>query len=117
MRTDPSHDIWRGAGTLAPIFDPRSVAVVGATEAPGSVGRTLVQNLIAGPFKGRVYPVNPKRPSVLGVKSYPSLTALPECPDLAVIATPAVSVPAIVTECAALGVPAAIVISAGGRRS
>jgi acetyltransferase len=111
---DPSHDYLRqDRAPLDPFFKPRTVAVIGATETQGAVGRTLLWNLITSPFGGTVYPVNPKRPNVLGVKAYPSVAAIPEKVDLAVIITPAPSVPALIDECAAVGVPAAIVISAG----
>ncbi|HVT07491.1 MAG TPA: bifunctional acetate--CoA ligase family protein/GNAT family N-acetyltransferase [Polyangia bacterium] len=98
---------------LDPFFRPRAVALIGATETPGSVGRTLLQNLIATPFGGTVYPVNPKRDSVLGIRAYRSIADVPASVDLAVIATPAPSVPGVVAACADRGVPAAIIISAG----
>ena len=94
-------------------FSPENVAVVGATEAPGSVGRTILWNLISTPFGGTVFPVNLKRPSVLGIKAYPSVTAVPAEVDLAVIITPAPSIPGVIRDCAAAGVKGAIVISAG----
>jgi acetyltransferase len=94
-------------------FAPKSVAVVGATENAGSVGRTLLWNLVTSPFGGTVYPINPKRSSVLGVKAYPSVTAVPEAVDLAIIVTPPPSIPAIIKECGENGVQGAIVISAG----
>ena len=94
-------------------FSPRTVAVIGATETPGSVGRTLLWNLVTSPFGGTVYPVNPKRPSVLGVKAYPSVSDIPEQVDLAVIVTPPPSIPGIIKECGENGVQGAIVISAG----
>jgi acetyltransferase len=94
---------------------PATVAVIGATETPGSVGRTLLRNLITTPFGGTVFPVNPKRQSVLGVQAYPSLSALPVSADLAVIATPAASVPALIAESVQTGVKGAIVITAGFR--
>src|SRR5690242_3546557 len=94
-------------------FKPKSVAVIGATENPGSVGRTLLWNLVTSPFGGTVYPVNPKRPSVLGVKAYPSVSEIPEPVDLAVVVTPPPSIPAIIRECGENGVQGAIVISAG----
>jgi acetyltransferase len=72
-------------------------------------------NLISTPFGGTVFPVNPKRPSVLGIQAYPNLSALPAPADLAVIATPAPSVPAVIAECVRAGVKGAIVISAGFR--
>jgi len=94
-------------------FSPKTVAVIGATENPGTVGRTVFWNLVTSPFGGTVYPVNPKRPSVLGVKAYPSVTAIPEEIDLAVIITPPPSIPALIKECGENGVRGAIVISAG----
>jgi acetyltransferase len=102
---------------LNAIFAPKSVAVVGATEKAGSVGRALLWNLISNPFGGTVFPVNAKRPSVLGIKAYPNLKALPERVDLAVIATPALTVPDIITECVDTGVKGAIIISAGFKES
>ena len=98
---------------LESFFAPASVAVIGATEKEGSVGRTVFWNLISSPFGGTVYPVNQKRVSILGVRAYPSIAALPERPELVVIATPAPTIPATVEECAAAGVKAAVIISAG----
>ncbi len=89
------------------------MAVVGASEKVGSVGRTLLWNLLSSPFGGTVYPVNPNRSNVLGVRAYRDVGELPEVPDLAVIATPATTVPGIVGKCAEVGVRGAIVISAG----
>jgi acetyltransferase len=111
---DSAHDILhQQAHSLDVFFAPKTVAVVGATEKEGSVGRTLLWNLIRNPFGGTVYPVNPKRPNVLGIRAYPNVGAIPDKIDLAVIATPAPTVPDIIRECAAAGVKAAIVISAG----
>jgi len=113
---DPSHDIWRSA--LRPLdaaFRPRSVAVIGATEREGSVGRTILSNLGNSSFAGRIYSVNPQHSSILGSPSYPSITKVPEPVDLAVIVTPAATVPLIVRECVDAGSRAAIVISAGFR--
>ena len=76
---------------LRALFAPARVAVVGATEKEGSVGRTLLWNLITHPFGGTVFPVNPKRTSLLGIKAYPDLASLPEPVDLAVVVTPAPS--------------------------
>jgi acetyltransferase len=95
------------------IFAPKSVAVIGATERVGSVGRTILWNLISTPFGGTVYPVNPSRPSILGIKAYSSVKAIPEVVDLAVVVTPAGSIPGVIGECADIGVKGAIVISAG----
>ena len=98
---------------MDPLFRPRSVAVIGATERKGSVGRTLLWNLISNPFGGTVFPVNPQRHSVLGLKSYPDIASVPEVVDLAVIATPAAVVPQAIRECIAAGVKGAVIVSAG----
>jgi acetyltransferase len=111
---DPAHDVLHyERQALDAIFAPKNVAVIGATETQGSVGRTLVWNLISSPFGGAVFPVNPKRASILGIKAYSSISTVPEPVDLAVIVTPAPSVPGIIAECVSMGVKGAIVISAG----
>jgi acetyltransferase len=98
---------------LTAIFEPKSIAVIGATEKAGSVGRTLLWNLVSNPFGGTVFPVNPKRTSILGIKAYPNLAALPQPVDLAVIVTPAPTVPDLIAECVEAGVKGAVIISAG----
>ena len=98
---------------LDAIFHPRSIAVIGATEKPGSVGRTILWNLLSSPFGGTVYPVNPTRPAILGVKAYPSVAAIREPVDLAVIVTPAKTAPQLVADCGEAGVKGVIIISAG----
>jgi acetyltransferase len=114
--SDRAHDILRyERQPLAPFFRPGNVAVVGATDKPHSVGRTLLWNLISSPFGGTVFPVNPKRPSVLGIQAYPNISAIPEPVDLAVIAVPAAAVPGVVRDCVAAGVKGAIILSAGFR--
>ena len=76
---DPAHDVLGyEKRSLDAIFRPGSVAVIGATDEDGSVGRTVMRNLINNPFGGTVYPVNPNRPSVSGIKAYPSVSELPE---------------------------------------
>ena len=111
---DPAHDVLHyGRQPLDSIFAPKSVAVVGATETIGSVGRTIVWNLMSNSFGGTIYPVNPKRPSVLGIKAYPTLSAIPEPIELIVVVTPSPTVPAIIKEAVDLGVKSAIIISAG----
>jgi acetyltransferase len=113
---DPSHDILRRERpVLDALFAPTSIAVIGATERAGSVGRTILWNLISNPFGGTVFPVNPDRHSVLGIKAYPSVAALPEPVDLAVVVTPASAVPGVIGECAEMGVKGAIIVSAGFR--
>ena len=102
---------------LDALMAPRSVAVIGATEKVGSIGRALLWNLISNPFGGAVYPVNPRRPNVLGIRSYPDVRSVPEPVDLAVICTPALVVPDLVGECARAGVKAAVIVSAGFRET
>ncbi len=94
-------------------FKPKNIAVVGATETPGSVGRTTLWNLMSSPFGGAVFPVNPKRPSVLGIKAYKSIHEIPAEVDLAVVVTPAPACPGVIRECGEVGITGAVVISAG----
>jgi acetyltransferase len=111
---DRAHDVLRTEGhPLDPIFAPHSVAVIGASERPGSVGRAVLWSLVSSPFGGTVYPVSEKRSSVLGIKAYRKITDIPEPVDLAVVVTPAASVPGVIHECGAAGVGGVIVISAG----
>ena len=98
---------------LAPIFHPRTVAVIGATEKPASVGRTVLRNLMEQPSGATIFPINPHRPNVLGIRCYPNVAAVGEQVDLAVVITPAATVPDVLQECVAAGVRSAIVISAG----
>jgi acetyltransferase len=102
-----------GPHYLDRLFDPRSVAVFGATERAEAVGEIVLRNLRAGGFQGGLYPVNPKHGTVQGLKCFPDLAAIGAPVDLAVIATPAVTVPAILDQCGAAGVRAAVVLSAG----
>jgi acetyltransferase len=110
----PAHDVLRAdRHPLDPIFKPSSVALIGASERAGSVGRTVLWNLISSPFGGTIYPVNAKRSNILGICSYSSLQSLPEVPDLVIVCTPADGVPVLLRECVEIGVLGAIVISAG----
>ena len=93
-------------------FSPTSVAVIGATDRPGSVGNTVLRNLLSS-YRGRVYPVNPARTEVGGLSCYPSIGAVPEAVDLVLIVIPANAVPDIVAECVAAKAKAIVVISAG----
>lgn len=111
---DPTYDVIRSESrALDAIFQPRNVAVIGATETAGTVGRTVLWNLISSPFGGTVYPVNPKRPSVLGIKAYPTILDVPDKVDLAVIVTPATAAPGVMAQCVDAGVKGVIIISAG----
>lgn len=115
VKTQRKRDISRR--DMDVFFQPRSVAVIGATDREGHVGRTVLWNLISSPFGGTVFPINPKKNSVLGIQAYANVSSLPEPPDLAIIVTPAETVPALVQECAGIGVRGAVVISAGFRES
>ncbi len=98
---------------LNTLFNPKSIAVIGASDTPGRVGYSLFRNLITNGFSGSVYPVNPNRDLFQGEKTYPNITSIPHKVDLAVIATRAASVPDMVNECIGCGVLSAVIISAG----
>ena len=102
-----------GRSGLEAFFTPQNIAVIGATEKAGSIGRTIVWNLMKSPFGGPVFPVNPKRRSVLGIKAHPRIGDVPDLVDLAIVVTPAPTVPDLIGECVEAGVRAAIVASAG----
>jgi acetyltransferase len=115
---DPAHDVLGyERQPLDAIFRPETVAVIGATDRPGSVGRTIMWNLISNPFGGTVFPVNERRQNVLGIKAYPSITEVPARVDLAVIAAPAQAVPQMIRECVKTEVEGAIIVSAGFRET
>lgn len=97
------------AGTLR----PESVAVIGASTREGSVGRIVIENVLKGGFAGAIYPINPKYDTVAGLRCYGRIADLPETPDLAVVATPAETVPAIVRELGERGVPVAAILASG----
>lgn len=98
---------------LDALMNPRSVALVGASDREGSLGSLIWRNLTRAGFKGMLYPVNPRRKSVGGIVAYKDFAALPEAPDLAVIVTPPPHVPGIIADAGAAGTRAAVVISAG----
>ena len=100
---------------LDAMFAPGSVAVIGASSRSGTVGRTVLENLLHAGFQGKVYPVNAKNPEVLGLKAYPSMRDISEAVDLAVVCTPAATVPQLIGECVDAGAKSVVVISAGFR--
>jgi acetate---CoA ligase (ADP-forming) len=99
--------------SIEPLFKPRSIAVIGASNREGSVGRALFSNILMNGYSGVVYPVNLKQRSVLGVKAYESVRDIPDPVDLVVLIVPAISVPAMLAECGQKKVRGAVVISAG----
>jgi acetyltransferase len=102
-----------GTEKLDAIFNPRRIAVIGASDRDSSIGAKLLRNLIGVGYKGVVYPVNPFRSTVQGIMAYPSIKKIPWKVDLAVVATPAHTVPQIIEECGEAGVSGVIIISAG----
>ena len=102
---------------LDAIFQPRHIAVVGASDEPAKVGGIVLRNLRAGGFSGPLYPINSRRDLVGGLKAWPTLSQLPQVPDLVVVCTPAATVPGLVRECGELGVGGLVVLSAGFRET
>ncbi|MBL1140689.1 MAG: bifunctional acetate--CoA ligase family protein/GNAT family N-acetyltransferase [Proteobacteria bacterium] len=102
---------------LKKLFKPESVALIGASEKPGSLGNVVMKNLISGGFSGPILPVNPKYKFVNGVLAYQDIKSLPVVPDLAVICTPAITIPDLIKELGERGTRAAVVLSAGFHES
>jgi acetyltransferase len=101
--------------SLRELFKPRSVAVIGASNRPGTVGASLFRNLLQSDYRGSAYPVNPSWTSVGGVRCYPDVASLPEVPDLAIVAVPASAVAAVAEELGRVGTKGLVVISSGFR--
>lgn len=99
--------------TMRRIFNPRGIAVIGASDTPGKIGFSVVQNLINGGYKGHIYPVNPKAPTILGLLVIKSVADLPGDVDVAVVAIPAAAVPGLIEGAAAKGIAGLVVISSG----
>ena len=102
-----------GTLNLDKIFNPQSVAIIGASDAEGSVGYAIVKNFTRLGYAGKVYFVNNRKPEIMGTKTYPTVDQIPEPVDLAMIATPAKTVPDVIEECGKAGVKGAIIVSAG----
>ncbi len=100
---------------LAPLFTPKSVVLFGASDRPDSVGGVVFKNLLTAGFEGRIYGINPKREEVQGQKAYASLDDIDGAIDLAVVATPSKSIPAIVEACGERGIGMMLILSAGFR--
>jgi len=96
---------------LQSLFNPQSIAVIGASARPQRIGNVLMRNLLAGGFGGVIMPVNPKREAVAGVLTYPSVAALPHTPDLAIICTPAATIPSLIEDLGQRGTRAAIIMA------
>jgi acetyltransferase len=98
---------------LQKLFRPQSVAVIGASDRPGTIGSTVMRNLLSGGFTGRIAPVNPRRSEVAAMRCFPNVASLDFVPDLAVVATPPQAVPGVIAELGAKGTRAAAVLTAG----
>ena len=97
------------------LFEPKAVAVIGASDNPGKLGSHVMRSLIEGKYPGRIFPVNPGKNEILGIKTYPSLLQTPESVDLSIIVLPAESVPQTFQECKEKGVKGIVLITAGFR--
>src|SRR6185436_9578504 len=103
----------KGPELLAAALNPASISVIGASDNPNKIGGRPLLYLSRFGYKGRVYPINPHREEVQGLRGYPDIYSLPETPDLTIVAVPSPSVGAAVADCAARGVGAAIVMASG----
>ena len=102
---------------LDAVFHPKSIALVGASARPGSVGQAIMRNLIGAGFKGSLYPVNAKHDSIMGKSAYAALNRIDDPVDLVVVATPMDTVPEIISECGRIQAAGAVIISAGGKET
>src|SRR4051812_18218231 len=100
---------------LHSIFQPGSIAVIGASRLPNTIGHQILANLIRYGFNGAVYPINPKATSIHSIRAFPSIAAVPDGVDLAVISVPRDLVCGIAEECGRAGVKGLVVITAGFR--
>src|SRR3990172_1064993 len=98
---------------LESFFNPRSVAIVGASRQEGKVGYEILANMIAAGYKGEIYPVNPQAGEIEGLKCYSDLGSIPAVPELVLIIVPAKMVPAVMQQCAKVGSKAVVIITAG----
>src|SRR5665811_2027623 len=98
---------------LDKMFRPKSIAVIGASDKPNSVGSALMTNFLHAGFSGPVIPVNPRAAAIHGIMAYKDVASLPVTPDLAVIATPPDTAPALVPELGRRGTRAAVILTAG----
>ncbi len=101
------------AGELDALFNPRSIAVVGASRHPGKIGYTLLKNIIEYGYRGRIYPINPKADEIMGLKAYPSVLDVPDEIDMAIIVVPAQVVLRVAEDCGKKGVKVMVVITSG----
>lgn len=94
-------------------FNPKSVAIVGASRTKGKTGYEILANMVAGGYEGKIFPINPKSETIDGLKCYPDLKSIGEVPELVIIVVPAKAVPSIMRQCADSGVKSVVIITAG----
>ncbi|MHC5139971.1 MAG: CoA-binding protein [Planctomycetota bacterium] len=99
--------------SLEKFFNPKSVAIVGASQTKGKVGYEILTNMVSGGYPGTIFPVNHKADTIENLKCYPTLESIGQVPDLVIVIIPAKFVPGIITECAKIGVKSVIIITAG----
>lgn len=98
---------------LSALFQPRSVAVIGASDNPAKLGHTILKNIVDSGFQGAIYPINPKAPEILNLRCFKNITDIPDNIDMAVVVVPAPAVPQVIRECGEKQVRAAVIISGG----
>ncbi|HPH98158.1 MAG TPA: acetate--CoA ligase family protein [Anaerolineaceae bacterium] len=101
------------AHPLTPFFAPRGVALLGTSASPNKLSHGILKNLVEGPYKGGVYPVNPRYTEILGIPCYPNVASVPDPVDLAVLALPAPAIPETLEACGKRGIKAVVIISGG----
>jgi 3-hydroxypropionyl-CoA synthetase (ADP-forming) len=114
-KTYPSKSEEANTAHLDRFFNAESVAVVGASATPGKIGNAILDSLAKHQYKGRIYPINPKREEILGLPTYPSLKDVPGPIDLVVVAIPLAAIPQVIRECAGKGIHNMVIVSGGGK--
>src|SRR5512136_476394 len=99
--------------TLEHVFNPKSIAMIGASASFGKWGQMIFSNIVAGGFAGRIYPVNPKEKKIFGIPVYQRVQDIPEPADLAIITTPADTVLSVLADCGQRGIKTAVVVTSG----
>jgi acetyl-CoA synthetase (ADP-forming) len=115
IRGEEEKSMEKESEAMEALFTPRSVAVIGASDNPGKLGSHVMRSLTEGKYPGKIFPVNPGKNEIMGIKTYPSLFQIPESIDLSIIVLPAESVPKTVVECGEKGVKGIVLITAGFR--
>jgi 3-hydroxypropionyl-CoA synthetase (ADP-forming) len=113
--TEPLPEINPNTNHLEKFFEAKSVAVVGASATAGKIGNAVMDSLVRHEYKGKVYPINPSRKEIMGIKTHPSISSLPESVDVVVATVSLANTPKIIDECSSMGIHNLVVISGGGK--